>query len=410
MKLYQYIINFLSLAVVVLFYACKEANEHEQHQLLNEAQLLVEDSPQEALILLDSIIDPEETLSDDAYMQYLIVLTQAKFKNGESIQNDTLLEKAVNYFEQHHNDRLLGIAYFCAGNLNTIKDDKEKAFGYYLKALDLARSNNDLLFEGKSLYNLGYQYYYNNVRDTANIYWQQSLKIFQQLGKKQHVAQNLYMLALIDFQNQNFHESKQYALQALAISKNLSDKKIIFSTNNLLGILAQAEIADHEALKFFNNALSHAQSVLDSSKVYINITDLFLSKSDLKNAGLYKNILEQRVSQLDDVYTLFSLHLTLKEYYERSNDYKSTYSHYQTAEELNNLIEQRKITKQIYELDKQYTLDRYKKQEAYKKKQYTVVSILIIICLTSVYFYRHITLRKKITVLEDEINRITKRK
>lgn len=407
MKFFLYIAKILIIVDLIFFISCNQTTT-KQDILLKEAELLAEEDPLKAFSVLDSIVNPSISLSKENYMKYLVINTQIKSKNGQNIENDTLIEDAISFYQKHKDNKQLGKAYFYAGNVYTMRDDRERAFKYFLKALDLSTSSGEMLFEGRSLYNLGYHYYYNNIKDTAGIYWKKSLKIFQKLEQKQNIGQNLYMLALIEYQNRNVDKSKKYADQSLFVAKEIGDRKTLFWTNNLLGILTRDEAKYNLANQFFQQALLNSITVEDSSKVYTNIADLYLRQAKLDTAINYIQLLEKQIILTDDLYTLRSMHLTMADYYKRLKDYKAVLYHGNIAERLDNLIEQKKITKTIYELDKQHTIDKFKQEEFHKKLRYLVVAIIIVLFLGLAYFYRHIKLKRKMNRLEDEINRITK--
>jgi len=163
MKFCLYNITIPLLIVFLLIgTSCKKVKTKEE-VLLGEAQLLLDDKPKEALSLLDSIANPATSLSKDKYMQYIVANTYARFTNDLDITHDTLIFKAITYFEKHNNEKQLAVAYLYAGNVYNLKDEKEKAFRLYTKSYDLAKKNDDLFTETKSYFNIGYYYSYNNI-------------------------------------------------------------------------------------------------------------------------------------------------------------------------------------------------------------------------------------------------------
>jgi hypothetical protein len=79
----------------MLFFGCKQ---NPASLLLDKASRLADEKPAEALQLIDSISDPENSLNNEQYMRYLVTHTQIYHKNYLSIEDDTLIFKAIAYF------------------------------------------------------------------------------------------------------------------------------------------------------------------------------------------------------------------------------------------------------------------------------------------------------------------------
>ena len=90
---------------------------HRADTVLHEAERLMQEHPDSALTILDSIT-PEELFSDRVRADYALRLTQARDKNFMFETNDSLISTAVTYFDAHPSGEKQTLAHLYKGTLN----------------------------------------------------------------------------------------------------------------------------------------------------------------------------------------------------------------------------------------------------------------------------------------------------
>ena len=81
----------LTVMLIGLFGLLSCSPQPESHALLTQAQQVVDNHPDSALQLIDSIFYPEKSLKEKDYMSYLVTRVQARYKNYTDVSNDTLI-------------------------------------------------------------------------------------------------------------------------------------------------------------------------------------------------------------------------------------------------------------------------------------------------------------------------------
>ncbi|MFR8355597.1 MAG: tetratricopeptide repeat protein [Parabacteroides sp.] len=116
--------------------------------------------------ILNKIPSPE-TLSNREYASYCLLFTQALDKNYITITSDSLIKKAVTYYENHNDIASLALSYYYMGRTYFDMQDALQAQQAYLKALELGESLNstDLLIKINN--SLGTLYSYQDIYETA---------------------------------------------------------------------------------------------------------------------------------------------------------------------------------------------------------------------------------------------------
>lgn len=115
---------------------------HRADTVLHEAERLMQEHPDSALTILDSIT-PEELFSDRVRADYALRLTQARDKNFMFETNDSLISTAVTYFDAHPSGEKQTLAHLYKGTLNLYRGNHTLAITEALATLDLARTLGD---------------------------------------------------------------------------------------------------------------------------------------------------------------------------------------------------------------------------------------------------------------------------
>ncbi len=397
--------------------ACNKPNNINNNiNLLQKAQKLANENPALALSVLDSIEAPEQSLDDKHYMQYIVAKTQIRFSNKLDMNDDSTklnIEKAINYFEtKEKNNQQLALAYFYAGNTHTSQHESGYAFRYYRKTIETLKKNNvmlngsELFLLGKALFNSGLYLFFNNLPDSANLKWEQSLKIFRKLDKRPNIATNLYYLALAKLDLSKIEESKQYATQSLDLASEINDTYNIFCNTLHMGIVYREEGNYKQALFFFNQAMQSATCYIDSTKIYMGFADTYTRMKDAKRAKKHVAMLEQRISKTPDILTLYSLLTDITNYYKLVSNRKLANQYEQFTEAIYAQIDNQKITTDLYGADKTNILDQYKEKNTQKKHNYLITSTLLILSFILFLLYFKKRIIKKVSLINFNIKQL----
>ena len=130
---------FIGLLLLFLF----SCTSQKENQLLLHADSLMAEYPDSALIFLESIPFPQKLSRADRAL-YALLLTQARYKNYITLDDDSLIKVAVDYYGKKKSLRAAqahyywGAAYRDMGNVPFAVEE-------YLKAIELMPEKDDFL-------------------------------------------------------------------------------------------------------------------------------------------------------------------------------------------------------------------------------------------------------------------------
>ncbi len=137
----------------------------------------------------------------------------------------------------------------------------------YQQSLKIFQELGDKSGVSSSLHNLGALAQATGEYDEARKLYQQSLKIFQELGDKSDVSKSLHNLGALAQATGEYEETRKLYQQSLKIFQELGDKTGVSKSLHQMGWLAQATGEYEEARKLYLQSLKIKQELGDKSGV-----------------------------------------------------------------------------------------------------------------------------------------------
>lgn len=134
---------FFFLSCSLLICACN--NNTTVSQLKEVDSLISKDMDDSASITFRSI-NPKSISDGEQRAYYNLLNVQLRFRNGEIIPNDSLIDYSVDYYHSNANEQQLAKAYYFKGRMAYKRNETEKALVCLKKSEDLSvKTNNHLL-------------------------------------------------------------------------------------------------------------------------------------------------------------------------------------------------------------------------------------------------------------------------
>ncbi len=195
------------LFIFIILYSCDR--DSRSVVLLKQALELAENNSAEALTLLDSIPSPEN-LNKEHYMQYIVIKTQAKYKNYQDIHNDSLILQAQRYFvENNNNPYMCALASYYTGSYYYENENSPKELENSLLTVYYAQKTDDNLLIAKSLHSVGNIYYEKEMYNEAILNLEQALNCYE---KEEHIDINKLEVIRLLLITYNSKKEKEQAL------------------------------------------------------------------------------------------------------------------------------------------------------------------------------------------------------
>ncbi|PCJ83461.1 MAG: hypothetical protein COA57_11185 [Flavobacteriales bacterium] len=185
------------------------------------------------------------------------------------------IHKSLKIYEEIGDKKGEAISLNNIGLIYKNQGDIEKGLDYYHKSLKIRKELGDKTGEANSLNNIGVIYY--NQGDPSCVgskeeclragiekgldYYHKSLKIYEEIGNKQGVANSLNNIGSIYLDEGNAGEAKNHAKRSLDLSQELGNPKLISQATGLLNRIAKREGNYKEALEMYELHIKMRDSI-----------------------------------------------------------------------------------------------------------------------------------------------------
>lgn len=372
------LLNYLLclLIGILLFSSCQKDNSQEKllHQAYNN---LATGKADVALNILSSIQNPQE-MDKNSYMQFIVTYVGAKYETKQDIKADTLILEAQRYFNEKEKSQYTPLANYYAAQLHDESGNFPKALESYLYAANSNNKLNNSLVVSKSLNNIGYIYYRQDLLDDAIIYFQEALSYYDNV--KTIDQRKLKILTNI---GRSFEESNSLDSAAIYYNKVLdqsletdNEKYQSYSLQNL-GIVYFNKGEYDKAIDYFQKALAlKATEEVEAIKINLFLLNIYNKNQDTQSAKDYANLIISYLSKVNYIYTLKGMYGALADHFQQLGDYKQALEYRNLELTTKEQIEKERNTPALLDADKNFHLV-LKEKEVQKLRADIALSLII---------------------------------
>lgn len=385
--------GFILLILFSFFFSCRKSSTSTI--LLHKAQNIVESNPSEALLLLDSIPNPDEMDKED-YMEYIVAKVQTKYKTYQDVTGDTLIFTAQRYFNKKSDSNKSSLANFYAAIVYKERNQYDKALESFLIAESNANKSSNKLLSAKTLDNIGYLFYDQNLMDSAIVYYKNALAIY---NKEERT--DLYKLETINSIGSAFYTLNQFDSAFLHYKNGLDlalkiDNELNIATfNHRLGVVYREKNEYVKAKDYLNAALSQTSKSVDSLQIYLNLSKVFNKTRELDSAKIYTDKIKERITEIKNENTLRSIYGALSDYHKSIGDYKQALYYSNLQKEVNEKISKANNSENLLNTESKYKLYSQKQEQKAKRTQELLIQAIILLVIIAVYYFATTKRRNK---------------
>lgn len=393
--------NILFLAIsLFLLIACNP--QPEASALLKQAELLMENNPDSALLLIDSIFYPEESLNKKEFMDYQIAKVQAKYKTYRPVYDDTLIFKARDYFvKQNKYQEKTTLAHFYSGCVCREQKDYEKAMQAYKDAATTAQKTNDVDLKGLVQYNIGDLLLQNDLYKEALQAYKKAEQFYSKSSKNAEKKRTKclsavgHMFLLLNQPDSTFF----YLHKGLDLAEKTENVELqsLFLQNLSIAYREIKEYGNAEIFMRQSFQLNNDSS--DKVHYYLNFAKLYslMQKSD--SARVYKNKLKQEMDLLDDIYFKASAYNFLANTESADKNYEIAFNHQRERMRLLVDIMEKNKNQSVYEIQKKYDYAKLQNRHdqmilARQKEIILLLAVLLCLSIIAVILFRKTIIQK----------------
>ena len=409
-KYFFFFIVFVSLSV---FWSC-DSDSEKTAGILQAAENTVEQYPDSALVLLDSIQNPYE-LNREHHARYLLLLVQAKYKCEKDISNDTLIFQARDYFKKSNDTKRWALTVFYSGRVLESRQKPQEAFTAFLEAESIAGTTQDQSLIGFIQYNIGTALFQNGLYDEAIIKFKQASENFAR--KEEDRKKEVMSLCFIgtNFVGINNTDSAFfYFKEALSKATIINDSTDIANIlQNIGATFLETGKADEAKVKL-TEALRFGKGSIQQAKINMNLARAYSDSNMPDSADFYISRAIELAQELNDKSLNISLFYYSAQIKEKNGNYKASLEHYKQYTDYLSLIYDEWQAANFPEVQKKYDFEliqNYNRKLLIEKLIYSLsflIATLVLSGFAFMVFYKRKRDREVIALAEQEIYRLKK--
>lgn len=410
-----YLAVLLSLLIPALF-SCSNP-QPQATELLAQAEELMEDHPDSAIVLVDSIFYPEKSLKKEQYMRYQVARVRARYKNYLPIAENTLIFVARDYFtSQAKNPTQTALANFYSGCVCREQGKFEQTMHHFKEAETYANMTSDSNLKGLIQYNLGDLLSGDGLYKNALQRYSEAERLYAQSfgnarAKQAHSLGAMGRIYMLFGQQDSAFITLSKAVE---LAKSVNDEQ-------LLGILTQNLSVAYMLEKDYQKAASflHQSTIINNSKTnrvryYLNLASIYAKTGQIDSVDYYTNQLEQMTDSIDNLTLKSSVFQFLAMQNKRKGNYDKAFDFQERHTALVEEIGNRRLEESVYEVQQRY--DYVKQQSRYDhqllQRQHLLIILLmffLIASLFSVFLLRRFLQQKnRLLSLQNAIDTLNK--
>lgn len=384
-----------SILSSVCLFSCSSS---VKNPVLLSADSLMETRPDSALSILESISSPQK-LSRAERAYYAVLLTQAKHKNYIPLEDDSLIQTAVEYYGDRKKSINAARAHYYLGATYREKGRISFAVDEYLTAIRLVPEENEFL---AMMYdNLGECYEEDGLCDVAMNSYREAYQILEGGYEEIYPLKGIARVFLL----QNNNDSALFYYQkALDCALEIQDSNLIGALYHDIALIYNDQKDYCQADKYASRAFKKVNREMLMA-VYLLKAEIFFNKNNLDSANYFYNL---DFSQLD-IYGKATYHEGLYKVAKKKDDWKTALENKEAYIKLYDSIQINNDNKELARLMDKHQLEEHKRllSEHTKIVFISLASAFLALIIISVFCFMWIDRKRKkhYIDLKKELNR-----
>ncbi|MEA5062108.1 MAG: hypothetical protein VB074_12380 [Proteiniphilum sp.] len=401
------IIHILIITGLFFFGACNP--QPEAPKLLVEAERLVENNPDSAMRLIDSLFYPEKSLSLEYYMRFLVTQVQAKYKTGRPIHGDTLIFRARDYYSTGNKDpRITALACFYSGCVYREQEEYGKAIRYYKEAETSAAKTTDHALKGLIQYNLGDLFAVQDLYPRALESYKNAARFYS--AQPEQKAYSLSAVGRMFLLDKNPDSAFLYFQKGLNVAKPMNDEILQSLLAQNVGVAYQQIGQYDEAERYLRQSYQYNRDKKDQARYHLNFAELYSQMEQQDSAVFYTEKLKNSVDSSDNNYIKASAYGFLAEWEkERGNNNEAFGYQNKRIHSLNRIMDDRK-DQSVYEIEQKYNYEQQQNrynQRFIRFQQWLMglMGVLLVVAIAFLFlFWRMLKERSAKLRMQENVN------
>lgn len=376
------------LYCLILFAATSCRHSSPAGSLLASADAVMHTYPDSALRLLKQVSHPEQ-LSGEQQALYALLSTQAAYKNGIPVENDSLISIACNYYASSSDSIRKAWSCFYAAQVYRDMSMPKKSLEYFHMADNASRGTDNYRFL-ELLY-----FHWGKLLGDLDLYsdelrlLEKSLEISYNNKDTSNILYCMSEIGWIYLLTENADNALSVLSNACDVLDNYKISEHHFIINQRISIAYQMKGEYRKALEYINNSLSY-DNINNPIPILISKGDIYLDMHEYDSAAVYFSRMKK-----DNCTTLSSqaaYNNLWSRFYAAKGDYKTAYTYLKERCRLTDELAEDRTSEEIARIQKRYDYtvikhenDRLKLQQLQSRFWMVVLCGSLLVAVAAIY-------------------------
>lgn len=385
------------LLISAISFIVSSCSNNRDRDTIYIAEKLLENNPDSALVLLESLDFPEEMAEKDCakYSQLLVV---AHLNNKITIKEDTLILNAVNFYRERDQTEYIK-SLLLLGNVLEERDSLIQAEKCYQEVFKLSEKLNDKELYGVSAFEIGGLLKHLEKYDQSIDWFSIASTTFKEIDNQRMKRRSMRQIA-------DCHVLSGRTDTALVIYNEVLSQIPPQRLNVKADVYKNIAITYKNA-KYYNESLQFIKKSIETTDTeslypikYLILASIYEETGKADSAIYYNKIALRYAKEQNDLEMINKVHEALIELNQPIN-----FDNYALSKSASDSL----YLKQKYEsvkYQKLYNIEKIKKKNkelTIKTQQYVLLILLVIFISVILYLYQYNNKRKKQIQFEQEL-------
>ena len=387
--------------------ACWQLAYVRPHRLLLRAESLMQSRSDSALHMLQQIRRPQWLMGENEAL-YALLMTQACYKNGLPVENDSLIRIATRHYATAGDPLRYAWSLFYEGQVARDTGDLRHALDCFQKAGGMASKCDDY-----KLFDLLY-FYWGDLLQKEKPYseaiakFNESLKYGKMLEDTASIIYTLNRITWSHILNKDYAAAKLRAGEAIRLSKLTHDGKLLSAAYQNMGVALEQEGRLEEALAYADSVLVVERGHASLKAAYALKSSIFITMGKTDSARFYIDS-AKKIGHFDGMYNMAGYHYYLSKVEEQEGDYPAALESMRLYAAYKDTIQENERRNQLMALQKKYDYVKVQNENNLLKAKNQRQGILLlafavafVVILFAIYYLYNVRSRKKEAILREK--------
>lgn len=255
-KTITHIIAATLIAASIINAVSCSGRKAEAVRLLTEAYALADEDPASALTLVEIIDSLHLQFGRKDNARLSLIRTKARYKNFQTIKDDTLINDAVKYFKKQGNNKELGEAMMYQGAVLLERGNTNEALRSYIDAEKILQNSDDYILLGLINTRIGEIYLISLVDyKTAAERQNKALHYFDMTDDIGRITQAHLSLARTLISTESYNEAERHIREGIALAKMEDNRNAILIGYELISYIYEKQGRQREVIETAQTAV-----------------------------------------------------------------------------------------------------------------------------------------------------------